>query len=206
MFHQKFKKLLEQLQKCTFGQTYACLYSIECQKRGLPHAHILLCITIDNKIKREENNLFISAEILDKNDDAELHGLVMAHIIYDPCGSINHNSPCMVESKYSKQFPKAFLHCTEQGSHSYRSTSIASQRMVGILERSESVGGFPYNPFLLRPFNSHINGEICSSIKSIKYVVKYITKGLDLAVFHLQRMEQEGVAACPVSESSICWE
>ena len=119
MFHQKFKKLLERLQKCTFGQTYACLYSVECQKRGLPHAHILLCITIDNKIKREENNLFISAEILDKDDDAELHGLVMAHIIYDPCGSINHNSPCMVESKYSKQFPKAFLHCTEQGSHSY---------------------------------------------------------------------------------------
>ena len=32
--------------------------------------------------------------------------------------------------------------------------------------------------------------EICSSINSIKYVLKYVTKGTDQAVFELQRTEQ----------------
>ena len=48
----------------------------------------------------------------------------------------------------------------------------------------------PYNPFLLRKFNCHINVEMCSSINSIKYVLKYITKGTDQAIFQLQNTEQ----------------
>jgi len=49
----------------------------------------------------------------------------------------------------------------------------------------------PYNPFLLRQFNCHINVEICSSINSIKYITKYVTKGTDQAVFELQRANEE---------------
>ena len=51
----------------------------------------------------------------------------------------------------------------------------------------------PYIPFLLQQMNSHINVEICSSIKCIKYVFKCITKGSDQVVFQLQCTEQEGV-------------
>uniref|UniRef100_K4AMU8 ATP-dependent DNA helicase n=1 Tax=Setaria italica TaxID=4555 RepID=K4AMU8_SETIT len=39
----------------------------------------------------------------------------------------------------------------------------------------------PYNPCLLRTFNCHINVEACSSIKSVKYLFKYIYKGHDRA-------------------------
>ena len=39
----------------------------------------------------------------------------------------------------------------------------------------------PYNPCLLRTFNSHINVEACGSIKSVKYLFKYIYKGHDRA-------------------------
>ena len=41
----------------------------------------------------------------------------------------------------------------------------------------------PYNPFLLKHFQCHINAEIALTIKSIKYVVSYIQKGSDQAVF-----------------------
>lgn len=44
----------------------------------------------------------------------------------------------------------------------------------------------PYNPVLLRTFEAHINVELCNSIKSIKYVCKYINKGSDQAAFGLQ--------------------
>jgi hypothetical protein len=39
----------------------------------------------------------------------------------------------------------------------------------------------PYNPCLLRTFNCHINVEACGSIKSVKYLFKYIYKGHDRA-------------------------
>jgi hypothetical protein len=37
----------------------------------------------------------------------------------------------------------------------------------------------PYNPYLIRSFNCHINVEACNSIKSVKYLFKYIYKGHD---------------------------
>jgi hypothetical protein len=38
-------------------------------------------------------------------------------------------------------------------------------------------------------FNAHINVEYCSSVKSIKYVCKYIHKGSDQAVFNLRNQD-----------------
>jgi len=39
----------------------------------------------------------------------------------------------------------------------------------------------PYNPHLLHAFDCHINVEACSSIKSVKYLFKYVYKGHDRA-------------------------
>ncbi|XP_020186773.3 uncharacterized protein [Aegilops tauschii subsp. strangulata] len=45
----------------------------------------------------------------------------------------------------------------------------------------------PYNPYLLRMFNCHINVEVCSSIKAGKYLYKYIYKGHDKASFSIDQ-------------------
>ena len=37
----------------------------------------------------------------------------------------------------------------------------------------------PYNPYLMLKYNCHINVEICSSVKSVKYLYKYVYKGHD---------------------------
>jgi hypothetical protein len=36
----------------------------------------------------------------------------------------------------------------------------------------------PYNPYLLQYFNYHINVEACGSIKAVKYLFKYLYKGM----------------------------
>ncbi|GFU11292.1 ATP-dependent DNA helicase [Trichonephila clavipes] len=40
-----------------------------------------------------------------------------------------------------------------------------------------------YSPLLCRIFKAHINVEYCNSVKSIKYICKYVTKGSDAAMF-----------------------
>ncbi|CAE1244842.1 unnamed protein product [Acanthosepion pharaonis] len=47
----------------------------------------------------------------------------------------------------------------------------------------------PYCPLLTKASNSHINVEYCHSVRSIKYVCKYINKGTDAATFGIR---QEG--------------
>ncbi|KAL8585059.1 hypothetical protein ACOMHN_013075 [Nucella lapillus] len=92
-----------------------------------------------------------------------------------------------------KLFPKAFHVTTDQGEDSYskyRGRSEEDGGHVGKLKDSVIITNqwvVPYNPCLLHQFNCHINVEICSSIKSIKYVLKYVYKGTDQAVFQLQK-------------------
>ena len=37
----------------------------------------------------------------------------------------------------------------------------------------------PYNPAMSLKYNAHINFELCASIRSVKYLYKYIYKGPD---------------------------
>ncbi|XP_010229638.1 uncharacterized protein LOC104582051 [Brachypodium distachyon] len=50
----------------------------------------------------------------------------------------------------------------------------------------------PYNPYLLRMFNCHINVEVCSSIKAVKYIYKYIYKGGDQTSMNFEQPDSEG--------------
>ncbi|GBN23436.1 hypothetical protein AVEN_118180-1 [Araneus ventricosus] len=45
----------------------------------------------------------------------------------------------------------------------------------------------PYNPWLLKKFNAHINVEVCASVKSVKYLYKYVYKGHDAASVKIQK-------------------
>jgi len=44
----------------------------------------------------------------------------------------------------------------------------------------------PYNPYLSKKYNAHINVEIVSTVKAVKYLYKYVYKGGDRIVADLQ--------------------
>lgn len=48
----------------------------------------------------------------------------------------------------------------------------------------------PYNMKLLKLFNCQLNLEICSSVKSIKCVIKYTMTGSDQAMFRVNREDE----------------
>ncbi|GFQ81851.1 ATP-dependent DNA helicase [Trichonephila clavata] len=52
-----------------------------------------------------------------------------------------------------------------------------------MLEDVDNSWVVPYSPLLCRIFKAHINVEYCNSVKSIKYICKYVTKGSDAAMF-----------------------
>ncbi|KAI9120964.1 hypothetical protein K1719_007997 [Acacia pycnantha] len=85
------------------------IYTIEFQKRGLPHAHILLFLYPNDKIKDPEAiDNFICAEMPDKNISPLMYKLVRQFMLHGPCDRSNIKAPCMKNQKCSKYFPKKF--------------------------------------------------------------------------------------------------
>ena len=120
-------------------------------------------------------------------------------MVHGPCGSFNHSSPCMQDGKCTKKYPKAFNSETQldtNGYPLYRRRSPDCGGQTGTI-RMKLQGAYttqdidnkwivPYNKLLLRSMNCHCNVELCMSIRSIKYVLKYVHKGCDQAMYHLQ--------------------
>ncbi len=202
VFHEKIKKLLFLLKEGQiFGELVAWIYSIEYQKRGLPHMHCLLWCK--QKIRACEIDSIISAELPNPTEDPELFAIVKTQLIHGPCGNINPASPCMSDKICTKKYPRQFLQATETGDDGYPSyrrrspddggfsTKLAIRGQRGEQVVVDNRWVVPHSPILCKIFKSHINLELCNSVKSIKYVCKYIHKGSDMAVFNVQNKNDE---------------
>ena len=191
VFKQKLKALMNFVVKYNvFGEVRCWVYSIEWQKRGLPHAHILLWMV--EKIRPYEIDSIICAEILDPEADPELYEIVKKNMIHGPCGEHNRESPCMIDNKCSKRYPRALLADTITGNDGYplyRRRSVEDNGRTIVLEvknKDVIVNNswiVLYSPLLSKTFKAHCIVEYCNSVKSIKYACKYVTKGNDMAVF-----------------------
>lgn len=200
VFKEKLKSLIDLIVKHSiFGHTRCWLYSIEWQKRGLPHAHIL--VWLKNKIRPEEIDQIVSAEIPDPVVDQELFNIVTSHMIHGPCGPLNMTAPCMEDGKCKKRFPKQYTNDTITDIDGYplyrrRNTENGGQtftKKTSNLKNQVEINNqwvVPYSPLLSKTYKTHINVELCSSVKSIKYICKYVNKGSDLAVFEIQNINK----------------
>ncbi|XP_021995720.1 uncharacterized protein LOC110892890 [Helianthus annuus] len=195
VFRGKLEDLKEQLfKKHILGEVKSYVYVIEFQKRGLPHAHFLLIMYPQHKINNADHyDKVVCAEIPNKQRHPKLHEMVVKHMIHGPCGNLRLSSPCMQgDPKICRfHYPRQFNEQTTQGEDAYplyrrRDTGIEVDVRGKTLDNRWVV---PYNPRLLMMFNCHINVEVCSSIKSVKYLFKYVYKGHDKQVIQVDQSE-----------------
>jgi hypothetical protein len=194
VFQLKKRALIDYIYKHgIFGHAVAYVYTIEFQKRGLPHLHCLIFLKEPHKLLTPEDiNSCICAEWPDPATQPLLFESVKAHMVHGPCGTLNPLSPCMVDGKCSKNYLKDWQEFTTMDGNGY---PLYGQRNDG---RAFQVGGHmvdnrfivPYSPFLCAMFDCHINVECASSIGSFKYLFKYIQKGPDRASLQLNLKDE----------------
>jgi hypothetical protein len=158
------------------------LYTIEFQKRGLPHAHILIFLK-DGTICHDTSIIdkLISVEIPNKVADPIGYTSVQNYMIHGPFGELNRNSVCMDGNKCTKHFLKRFnpkITIDEEGFPIYRRRDDGKRMKKGKVEVDNRYV-VPYNRDLLVKFDAHINVEWCNMSRSVKYLFKCIHKGVD---------------------------
>ncbi|KAI9118266.1 hypothetical protein K1719_010598 [Acacia pycnantha] len=186
VFHMKLDKLMRILKdEKILGSIKADVYTVEFQKRRLPHAHIILWLFEANKLTSPfDVDQLISAKIPDKLIDPELYELVGSYIVHGPCGRSSRNAPCMKDGKCSKYFPKRYNAHTildEKCYPTYRRRNdgrTVSRKGVKLDNRFF----VPYNARLLKLFCGHLNIEKTNQSRVIKYLFKYISKGNDRVI------------------------
>ena len=213
MFRQKLTALLDELVKgAIFGVVTAYLATVEFQKRGLPHAHILLIVQESDRLTTPEQvDSVICAELPpdpatatteeEREQMQRLETIVLTNMVHGPCGSLRPGSPCMETGTCDKHFPKAYQKHTmvDAASHfpTYRRRSpqdggrVIPIKRGGVTFEVTNANVVPYNPYLSLRFNCHINVEKSNSPKNAKYLYKYITKGPDRAMVTVEMDGEE---------------
>ena len=183
VFKLKLKELLEDITvHHVLGKVVAKIHVIEFQKRGLPHCHLLIHLHPDDKLRNSEDIIhIISAEIPDQNANHKLYDIVQSCMIHGPCGYLRPGSVCMENNTCTKGYPKEFCEHTIESVDGYpkyqRRDNGRSLNVMNVTVDNRWV--VPYNPWLLLKYGAHINLEACMSIKSVKYLYKYVYKGHD---------------------------
>ena len=194
VFQMKKKELLELIRKHhIFGTSVAHIFTIEFQKRGLPHIHILIFLKEPYKLLTPAAvDSCISARWPDPILEPLLFETIKTCMVHGPCGTEKPNAICMVNGRCSKGYPKSFQEFTSMDVNGYPLYRRPND------ERTYTVNGkpcdnrdiVPYQPFLSVHLNCHINIECAVSIGSIKYVNKYLFKGPDRGALEIEQKDE----------------
>ncbi len=79
------------------------IYVVKFQKRGLPHAHILIFFTKDYKPHTVKDvDRTISAELPNSETNKLTHETIARCMMHGPCEAAFLNAPCMEKNKCKK--------------------------------------------------------------------------------------------------------
>ncbi|POS84291.1 hypothetical protein EPUL_004345 [Erysiphe pulchra] len=119
VFRLKLNAFLHDIKKRQiFGRFIGCIHVIEYQKRGLPHAHILLFLHEDDvPWSSEQIDEMVSAQM--PTNCPALAEIVKNQLTHGPCGPDYPNSPCMRNGRCSKGYPKRWCETIVLAEDSY---------------------------------------------------------------------------------------
>ncbi|PLW51373.1 hypothetical protein PCANC_17585 [Puccinia coronata f. sp. avenae] len=190
-FNQKLKSLMSDLlEHDLLGKVAAHVLTVEFQKRGLPHAHIMSIMEPGSVLSTPEKiDAIVTAEVPDPVAEPVLHARVSNHMMHSLC---NASTGCWEDGKCSKNFPKPYQDNTFLGDDSY---PLYRRRPGGHTvtksgRQLDNAWVIPYNKTLLLKYNCHINVEVPYGITATKYLFKYITKGGDRSEMKLTENDE----------------
>jgi hypothetical protein len=191
VFNLKLDTLLRDIKDGVLGNVIAKIWVIEFQKRGLPHAHILLILDEASKLRTAEDfDSMVSAEIPDSIRHPKAYETVTSCMVHGPCGPDFLNAQCMEQGKCKKRYPRSFseeMRYDVDGYPEYR----RRQTRIFVDPKTQRVVDnrwiVPYNLHLATKYHAHINVEICSSISVVNYPYKYVYKRPDRATAIVER-------------------
>eukprot|EP00794_Sanderia_malayensis_P002203 gene2203-biopygen1972 len=206
VFHLKFKELLcDILDLNFFGKVVAYVYTVEFQKCGLPHTHMIISLAHEDKPRTPADvDRIISAEIPDENTHVHEHRMVKKHMMHGPCGVLNPSCVCMQGGKCKKKFPKDLAQQTEFNVNGYPLYRRRGQTTAQLRQhRLNDSWVVPHNIKLLLKFDCHMNVEVCTTVKSVKYIFKYIHKGNEMAHVEIREGREEANAQQDIVHDEI---
>ncbi|GMF44782.1 unnamed protein product [Phytophthora fragariaefolia] len=199
VWNLKLREVLLDIDEGVLGRILARIYVVEFQKRGLPHAHILIILAEEDKPRaRAIIDKLVSAKIPDEVSNPELYKTVMTCMMHGPCGNLDPNCACMKDGSCSKGFPKPLVAVTRANPNGY-AEYMRRRRSPGVLNfrgreyENETANQWvvPYNPYFSQKYNCHINVEVCTGITAVKYIYKYIHKGSDKTVLTIEAVRRD---------------
>ena len=127
VFHAKVEEMKADLFKHDhLGQTVVCVWTIEFQKCGLPHIHMIIFLHPNSKLcTLEDIDTLLLAEFPDEEKEPVLFELVKKHMVHTPCSQNNPTAPCLKNGKCSKGFPKPFRDKTTINEDFYANPIVA---------------------------------------------------------------------------------
>jgi hypothetical protein len=155
VFHMKVHSIIKEISGTgIFGRAVAHVYTIEFQKRGLPHMHLLIFLSSPDKLLTPDDiDSAIRARWPDPVSEPLLFETVKRCMVHGPCGLANPNAPCMENGRCSKNYPKPFTAFTSLDDHGYPKYIRPDDG------RSYDVGGIPVDNRWIVPHNPYLSAK-----------------------------------------------
>ena len=192
VFNLKVRDLLDQIRhKEVFRPWLGWVWTIEYQKRGLPHLHLLVFLKTDHQFLTAANiDRFISAEIPTEDNaiGQELRAIIQTTMVHTHCAGGNGQTQCMhgldplTTRTCRKGYPRLFQQetmVTEDGYLLYRwrdtglsftlQVRTSGGNVTAVIDNRRVV---PYSSYFSLRYKAHINVEVCGSVKAAKYIHK----------------------------------
>ena len=224
VFYLKVKQLLTDLKGGLFGPYQAHVYTIEYQKRGLPHIHLLLWLTPEARFLTPERiDEVICAELPPESWGREFREIVTGQMTHGPCGDDYLGAPCM-----ARRFPMSPLCCQKSFPKDFSPVTVVHEDRYPEYRRRDNGDFFtvpkpgcpgetvvrnnrwvvPYNPYLLQKYQCHLNVEVCATVQAVKYIHKYVYKGSDRTTAVVGSTDDEitrYVSGRYIGPTEACW-